>query len=77
MCLHDELLLHVPFDVADDAVRLLEDCLDEAARNWAPDNEVRFLAEVSVLQRWSDAKGDPLPDDESSQASVIGDDVID
>ena len=63
MCLHDELLLHVPVDAADDAVRLLDDCLGEAARNWAPDNEVRFLAEVSVLGRWSDAKEVEGPDE--------------
>jgi DNA polymerase-1 len=71
MCLHDELLLHVPFEATDDAVRLLEDCLGEAATSWAPDSGVRFLAEVSVLSRWSDAKSDALPGDEPSQAPAL------
>lgn len=56
LCLHDELLVHAPA-VNGDAVRqLLEACLQEAARAWAPDDTVRFVADVSVIQRWSEAK---------------------
>jgi hypothetical protein len=33
------------------------DCLGEAAYRWAPDSGVRFLAELSTIERWSDAKG--------------------
>jgi hypothetical protein len=30
--------------------------LAEAAHRWSPEREVRFVADVSVVQRWSDAK---------------------
>jgi len=56
LCLHDELLLHVPSGRADDAVRLLHDALGSVASHWAAGSGVRFVAEVSVVQRWSDAK---------------------
>lgn len=56
LCLHDELLVHVPAEHGQAVRQLLETCLQEAARAWAPDDTVRFVAEVSVLQRWSEAK---------------------
>ena len=56
LCLHDELLLHVPATDGDAAARLVEDCLQEAASSWAPNDTVRFVADVTVLRRWSDAK---------------------
>ena len=56
LCLHDELLVHVPVDSGADCVRLLDDSLQEAVRRWAPDAGVRFLADISVVSRWSDAK---------------------
>jgi DNA polymerase-1 len=57
LCLHDELLVHVPAAAGDDAARLVDECLQEAARRWAPDTSVRFVADTGVLARWSDAKG--------------------
>jgi DNA polymerase-1 len=57
LCLHDELLVDVPVDRAAATARLLDDCLQEATARWAPDTGVRFTADVSVLDRWSDAKG--------------------
>nr|MDQ2959385.1 DNA polymerase [Actinomycetota bacterium] len=56
LCLHDELLVHVPAAAAPQVERLVRDCLAEAAHRWAPDGSVRFVAEVSVIQRWSEAK---------------------
>lgn len=58
LCLHDELLVHVPVDHRIATSHLLEDCLDETAGRWAPPAEttVRFVADVSVIERWSDAK---------------------
>jgi DNA polymerase I len=56
LCLHDELLLQVPQDYAGLARKLIDDCLQEAVRGWAPDDSVRFFAETSVVKRWSDAK---------------------
>jgi DNA polymerase-1 len=56
LCLHDELLVHTPADQGDDVARLVDDCLQEAAHRWAPDRSVRFVADISILRRWSDAK---------------------
>jgi DNA polymerase-1 len=56
LCLHDELLLHVPDGEGDVAVRLVSDCLHEAVHRWAPDDSVRFVVDIAVIPRWSDAK---------------------
>ena len=58
LCLHDELLVHVSTEAADATARLLLTCLDETARRWSPPNRetVRFVADVAVVERWSDAK---------------------
>jgi DNA polymerase-1 len=56
LCLHDELLVHTPVDAAAEVARLVDDCLQEAAAGWAPDDRVRFVAETSIVPRWSDAK---------------------
>jgi DNA polymerase-1 len=56
LCLHDELLVHVPVERGAVAARLVSDCLQEAAGRWAPDDSVRFVVDVSVIERWSDAK---------------------
>jgi DNA polymerase-1 len=57
LCLHDELLLHVPEDSAGAAATLVRDCLAETAGRWAPGGEVRFTADISVARCWADAKG--------------------
>lgn len=56
MCLHDELLVHVPADAADDAAHMLTDALGEASHRWSPDSNVVFAADVSIIERWSQAK---------------------
>jgi DNA polymerase-1 len=56
LCLHDELLVHTPADRAEATVRLVDDGLQEAASRWAPDGAVRFVADISTVERWSDAK---------------------
>ncbi|MCU1373634.1 MAG: putative polymerase [Actinomycetia bacterium] len=56
LCLHDELLVHAPVEHGEAVARLVDDCLQEAAHRWAPDAGVRFVADVSVIPRWSDAK---------------------
>jgi DNA polymerase-1 len=55
LCLHDELLLHVPERAADAAARLLGDCLAETTRRWVP-GPTRFLAEITTIRCWADAK---------------------
>ncbi len=57
LCLHDELLVHAPVDTAPEVADLLTSCLDEAAGRWARNRDVRFVADVSIIERWSDAKG--------------------
>ena len=56
LCLHDELLVHAPLERGDAVAQLVADCLVDAARQWAPNESVRFVADVSVIERWSDAK---------------------
>ncbi|MEO7262317.1 MAG: DNA polymerase [Jatrophihabitantaceae bacterium] len=56
LCLHDELLVQAPAEHGPAVQRLLTDCLAEAAARWAPDDSVRFVADVSVIGRWSEAK---------------------
>jgi len=56
LCLHDELLVHVPATDAAAAVTAVDECLQEAAARWSPGTPVRFVAEVSVVERWSYAK---------------------
>jgi DNA polymerase-1 len=55
LCLHDELLVHVPEEHAGHVARLVDASLSEAAGRWAP-HPVRFLADTSIIERWSDAK---------------------
>jgi DNA polymerase I len=56
LCLHDEVLVHVRAEHGDAVATLVRDALAEAAHRWAPDDAVRFVAEVSIVERWSDAK---------------------
>jgi DNA polymerase I len=53
LCLHDELLVHAPIEHGETVAQLLHDCLQEAAYRWAPDDSVRFVADISVIPRWS------------------------
>jgi DNA polymerase-1 len=57
LCLHDELLVHVPQDAAAEVQRRLEAALDDSARRWTGSTEVRFVVDASIVHRWSDAKG--------------------
>ena len=57
LCLHDELLVHAPAEHGRAVADLLVECLGAAAVHWAPSDAVRFVAEVGVIERWSDAKG--------------------
>lgn len=57
LCLHDELLVHVPRDAGGDVAAMLHDALHETAARWAQDDSVRFVVDVAVVDRWSDAKG--------------------
>jgi DNA polymerase-1 len=56
LCLHDELLLHVPAGHAERASELVGACLAEAAARWAPGGRVRFIADITTVRSWADAK---------------------
>jgi DNA polymerase-1 len=57
LCLHDELLVDAPEDAAPAVAEVVEECLQEAAYRWAPrDCGVRFVADISVITCWADAK---------------------
>jgi DNA polymerase-1 len=57
LCLHDELLVHAPAEHAAEVAARVDRALDDAARRWAGGAPVRFVADTSVIARWSDAKG--------------------
>ena len=56
LCLHDELLVHVPGDYGQASAELVDACLAETAARWAPGSAVRFGSDTRVLSAWSDAK---------------------
>ncbi|NYG05738.1 DNA polymerase-1 [Phycicoccus badiiscoriae] len=56
LCLHDELLVHVPEENADETKARLERALTDSARRWTGSTQVRFVADASVIRRWSEAK---------------------
>jgi DNA polymerase-1 len=56
LCLHDELLVHVPADGAERVAALLDEALSETAARWSPNPGARFVADVTLIRRWSDAK---------------------
>lgn len=56
LCLHDELLLHVPEEHAQATVDLVARCLDDSARRYTGGQAVRFVTDTSVVHRWSEAK---------------------
>jgi DNA polymerase family A len=57
LCLHDELLIHVPAESAGEAAAAVDAALAASSRRWAGSSTVRFVSDTSVIGRWSDAKG--------------------
>jgi len=57
LCLHDELLVHAPREHAEEVRRRVDLALVDSARRWAGSTAVRFVADTSVVGRWSEAKG--------------------
>ncbi len=57
LCLHDELLVHAPEADGQDVAATVRSALDEATTRWAPPGPpVRFVVDVAIVRRWSDAK---------------------
>ena len=57
LCLHDELLVHAPEAHADETAAAVRSALRDSARRWAGTDAVRFVADVSVVRTWDEAKG--------------------
>jgi len=61
LCLHDELLVHAPQSAAAEVSAVLHSTLADVGARWArpaaAGRPVRFVADVSVVHRWSEAKG--------------------
>jgi DNA polymerase I len=57
LCLHDELLIHVPTEHGALVAQLLEDALPQAAKRWMPGSAVRYVAKANLIHSWSEAKG--------------------
>jgi DNA polymerase-1 len=55
LCLHDELLLHVPAEQAAAATALLHHALAATVTWWAAGSPVRFLADVTTGADWVEA----------------------
>jgi DNA polymerase I len=56
LCLHDELLVHVPVDAAEETAAAVDEALVASARRWTGSDAVRFVSDTSVINRWSEAK---------------------
>ncbi|MEI2779588.1 MAG: DNA polymerase [Tetrasphaera sp.] len=56
LCLHDELLVHTPAGDAAAVSGVVESALADAARRWSGGAPVRFVADTTVITRWSEAK---------------------
>jgi DNA polymerase-1 len=56
LCLHDELLVEAPRPAAPAVVSALHQTLDSTAALWFGSTRVRFVVDVRVVDRWSDAK---------------------
>jgi DNA polymerase-1 len=56
LCLHDELLVQCGEEVAPDVSLLIERALAESAGRWSQHRDVRFVAQIDVVKRWSEAK---------------------
>lgn len=57
LCLHDELLIHVPTPAAAETAAAVDAALTASARRWTGSSTVRFVSDTSIIDRWSEAKG--------------------
>jgi DNA polymerase-1 len=57
LCLHDELLIHTPEDSAAGVAEAVHHALTTAAAAYLGADVVRFVADVSIVRSWAEAKG--------------------
>jgi hypothetical protein len=48
--------VHTPAAVSERVASLVHACLDEASGRWFRGTGVRFVADVSIVDSWADAK---------------------
>jgi len=75
LCLHDELLVHCPREHAETVSRLVDDCLREAARRWAPGCAVRFISDTTIVRSWSDAKNSDAKNSDAKNSDAKNSDA--
>ena len=56
LCLHDELLVHVPQEQAPAAAAAVDAALQDAARRWTGNSPARFVSDTGIVRSWADAK---------------------
>ena len=56
LCLHDELLVHAPVETADRSAEIVATTLESTARHWFPGSAARFVVDLRIVARWSEAK---------------------
>ena len=75
LCLHDELLVHVPGGRRGRGERVAPGCTRRGAPpRWAAGSGVRFVADVAVVRRWSDAKD--VAGDAGALTGLAGEPVV-
>ncbi|MBO1766967.1 DNA polymerase [Allobranchiibius sp. GilTou38] len=56
LCLHDELLVHVPEEHAPATAAAVDSALQDAARRWTEGSPARFVSDTGIVRSWADAK---------------------
>ncbi|GAB46926.1 DNA polymerase [Mobilicoccus pelagius] len=56
LCLHDELLVHVPADHGEETAARVDRALLDATRRWTGGSPARFVSDTQIVARWSEAK---------------------
>ena len=56
LCLHDELLVHVPEEHATAVAEAMHACLAEASWRWSAGSDARFVSDTSIVRSWADSK---------------------
>jgi DNA polymerase-1 len=56
LCLHDELLVQSPAGAAARSAEIVAATLESTARHWFPGSRARFVVDIKIIGRWSEAK---------------------
>ncbi|MEX0846268.1 MAG: DNA polymerase [Ilumatobacteraceae bacterium] len=56
LCLHDELLVHVPQEHATAVAEVMDTSLAEASWRWSAGSRARFVSDTGIVGSWADSK---------------------